>query len=88
MPRSDFSRLYMAAQVQGRTLERQADGLRQRLCALSAGEGDLTDALASIEAMRVQLGLAEKLANELAQSGGGAKGVPAASSWQSRRGER
>ena len=71
MPRNDAAHLYMAAQVQGRTIERQADGLRQRLCALSAG-GDLTEALASIEAMRLQLGLAEKLANELAQAGDGA----------------
>lgn len=65
MPRSDASRLYMAAQVQGRTLERQADGLRQSLCRLSAGEGGLDEALRAIGAMRHQLDLAEKLAREL-----------------------
>ena len=41
MPRTDVSRLYMAAQVQGRTLERQSDGLRQALCRLSAGQAAL-----------------------------------------------
>ena len=65
MPRNDASRLYMAAQVQGRTLERQADGLRQQLCGLSAGQGDLQEALRAIEAMRLQLGQAEALAREL-----------------------
>ena len=67
MPRNDASRLYMAAQVQGRTLERQADGLRQHLCRLSGGEGDLKEALATVEAMRVQLGQAEALARELSR---------------------
>ena len=71
MPRDDASRLYMAAQVQGRTLERQADGLRQALCRLSAGQGDLSETLAVIEGMRVQLGHAEALARELAASGAG-----------------
>lgn len=66
MPRDDFSRLYMAAQVQGRTLERQADGLRQALCRLSAGQGDLSEALTAVEGMRVQLRHAEALARELA----------------------
>lgn len=66
MPRSDASRLYMAAQVQGRTLERQADGLRQALCRLSAGQGCLEDALKAVEGMRAQLGHAEALARELA----------------------
>lgn len=67
MPRNDASRLYTAAQVQGRTIERQADGLRQKLCRLSAGQGELSEALASIEAMRLQLGHAEALARELTQ---------------------
>lgn len=66
MPRNDASRLYMAAQVQGRTLERQADGLRQALCRLSAWQGGLEDALKAVEGMRVQLGHAEALARELA----------------------
>ncbi len=70
MPRNDASRLYMAAQVQGRTLERQADGLRQRLCALSSGQGDLGAVLTGIEAMRLQLLLAEHLARELAEISG------------------
>ena len=65
MPRTDASRRYMAAQVQGRTLERQADALRQKLCRLSAGQGDLSEALATIEGMRLQLGQAEELAREL-----------------------
>lgn len=70
MPRNDASRLYMAAQVQGRTLERQADGLRQTLCRLSAGEGGLDAALSAISAMRQQLDLAEKLARELNTASG------------------
>lgn len=65
MPRNDASSLYMAAQVQGRTLERQADGLRQALCRLSAGHGELSAALLVLAAMRTQLDLAEKLAHEL-----------------------
>ena len=65
MPRNDASRLYLAAQVQGRTLERQADGLRQRLCRLAEGQGGLQEALRAIEAMRVQLVQAEALAREL-----------------------
>ena len=66
MPRNDESRLYMAAQVQGRTLERQADGLRQALCRLSSGQGDLEDVLRKAEGMRLQLAYAESLARELA----------------------
>lgn len=67
MPRNDASRLYMAAQVQGRTLERQADGLRQRLCRLAEGQGGLPEALMGIEAMRTHLVLAEELAREFAR---------------------
>ena len=67
MPRNDASRLYMAAQVQGRTLERQADGLRQALCRLSAGQGGLEEVLAAVEGMRVQLGYADALARELSR---------------------
>jgi hypothetical protein len=52
MPRNDASRLYTAAQVQGRTLECQADGLRQALCRLSAGQGGLEEALVAVEGMR------------------------------------
>lgn len=55
----------MQAQVQGRTLERQADGLRQALCVLASGQGDLGQVLAKIEAIRAQLVLAEKLSQEL-----------------------
>lgn len=55
----------MAAQVQGRTLERQADGLRQKLCRLAAGEGDLEEALRATEAMRMQLDYADSLARQL-----------------------
>lgn len=65
MPRNDASRLYMAAQVQGRTLERQADGLRQALCRLSAGHGGLDEAIAVVQGMREQLVHAEALAREL-----------------------
>lgn len=67
MPRNDASRLYMAAQVQGRTLERQADGLRQALCRLSGGQGDASEALSAIQAMRLQLSHAEALARDLAK---------------------
>lgn len=70
MPRNDASRLYMAAQVQGRTLERQADGIRQHLCRLSGGQGDLAEALGAVQAMRQQLQHAENLARELAAGGG------------------
>lgn len=68
MPRNDSSRFYMAAQVQGRTLERQADGLCQALCRLSAGQGELVEALTAVEAMRTQLVHAEALAAELVRS--------------------
>lgn len=54
MPRNDASRLYMATQVQGRTLERQADGLRQALCRLSGGVGEFGDTLSTIVAMPQQ----------------------------------
>lgn len=66
MPRNDESRLYMAAQVQGRTLERQADGIRQALCRLASGQGDLEDLLRKAEGIRLQLDYAENLARELA----------------------
>ena len=66
MPRNDASRLLMATQVQGRTLERQADGLRQALCQLASGQGDLQEVIDKAEAMRLQLGFAERLARELA----------------------
>lgn len=65
MPRNDASRLYMAAQVQGRTLERQADGLRQLLCALTVGEASVDQVERATEAMRYQLAQAERLAREL-----------------------
>lgn len=71
MPRNDASRLYTAAQVQGRTLECQADGLRQALCRLSAGQGGLEEALAAVEGMRAQLGQAEALAREMASQKAG-----------------
>lgn len=71
MPRNDESRLYMAAQVQGRTLERQADGLRQALCQLASGLGTVQGVSERAEAMRLQLDLAEALARELAGKGAG-----------------
>jgi len=66
MPRNESSRLYMAAQVQGRTLERQADGLRRMLCGLASGEGSPEGVSHAAQSMRHQLLLAEKLARELA----------------------
>ena len=66
MPRNDASRLYMAAQVQGRTLERQADGMRQALCQLAVGQGSVQDVLKKAEAIRLQLMYSEALARELA----------------------
>lgn len=57
----------MAAQVQGRTLERQADGFRRLLCGLTNGEGTLGQVQQAAQAMRCQLLLAERLAKELAQ---------------------
>lgn len=65
MPRNDDSRSYMAAQVQGRTLERQADGIRQALCRLANGQGPPEDAVIKIAALREQLRLAEVLVIDL-----------------------
>ena len=65
MPRTETSRRYMAAQVQGRTLERQAERLRQLLCRLSGGEGSAEEVTQAADAMRLQLSLAEDLAHEL-----------------------
>jgi len=66
MPRNDATRLYMAAQVQGRTLERQADGMRQALCQLAAGRGSVQDVSNKADAIRLQLMYSEALARELA----------------------
>ena len=65
MPRNDESCFYMAAQVQGRTLERQADGIRQALCRLANGHGTPEDVASKIAALREQLRLAEVLAIDL-----------------------
>jgi hypothetical protein len=69
MPRDEASTLHMYAQVQGRTLERQADGLRQALCRLADGRAGIEEAQLRIAGMRLQLDLAEKLASELAAAG-------------------
>jgi hypothetical protein len=69
MPRDEASTRHMYAQVQGRTLERQADGLRQALCQLAEGRGGVEEAQRKIAGMRLQLDLAERLALELAAAG-------------------
>jgi hypothetical protein len=64
MPRNDESRLYMAAQVQGRTLECQADGIRQAHCRLANGQGPPEHVVMKVAALREQLRLAEVLVND------------------------
>ena len=66
MPRNDASRLYMAAQVQGRTIERQAEGIRHALCQLAVGQGSVQDVLNKADAIRLQLMYSEALAREMA----------------------
>ena len=53
------------AMNRARTVERQAAGLRENLARLASGEGDRIAVQHSIEAMRDQLSLAERLADEL-----------------------
>jgi hypothetical protein len=48
-----------------RTIERQAAGLREELGRLASGEGDRTTVQRLLDAVRDQLGLAERLADEL-----------------------
>jgi hypothetical protein len=65
-PHSDWRTRSTAAQTRGRTIERQAEGLRIALVSLaSKGGGTRGDVLRSVEAIREQLVLVEKLADEL-----------------------
>jgi hypothetical protein len=67
-PHSDWRTRSTAAQTRGRTIERQAEGLRFALVSLaSKGGGSRLDVLSSVEAIREQLVLVEKLAQELNQ---------------------
>ena len=52
----------MHAQTLGRTVERQADGLRRALVGVADGTGDRQDVESKIAAIRFQLGQASKLA--------------------------
>ena len=53
------------ALTRARTIERQAEGLRIALARLASREGDAGDVEMMIGAMREQLQLAERLAEEL-----------------------
>jgi hypothetical protein len=56
---------HMWAQTLGRTIERQADGLRRAMAQLADGTGTTEGVAAAIEAIRFQLDQAEKLRREL-----------------------
>jgi hypothetical protein len=58
-----------AAQTRGRTIERQADGLRIALVRLASGEGEQGEVDKSVRAIRDQLVLVEQLAAVLAAGG-------------------
>lgn len=51
-----------AAQTRGRTIERQADGLRIALVRLASGEGEADTVETAVRAIREQLLLVERLA--------------------------
>ena len=61
---SDWRRRQTQAQTRGRTIERQADGLRIELVRLASGEGDSARCRLLIKGIREQLVLAEALASE------------------------
>lgn len=58
------------ANTRGRTLERQADGLRQELGKLAASDGDVARVREILAAMRYQLDLVEQEAPIYAQAAG------------------
>jgi hypothetical protein len=62
--RTEFQCRYGAAMNRARTIERQAAGLRVDLARMASGEGDRREVQRTIEAMRYQLELAERLADE------------------------
>jgi hypothetical protein len=67
---SDWRRRCTAAQTRGRTIERQADGLRRALVDLAGnGAGTREEVLRSVRAIREQLDLVERLAEILAAGG-------------------
>lgn len=60
---SEWRTRWTHAQTRGRTIERQADGLRRALLRLANGEpGGSEDVAQSVLAMREQLAIAERLA--------------------------
>lgn len=67
---NEWRNRHMWAQTLGRTVERQADGLRRALVQMADGTGTRKDADAAISALRYQLDQASKLAGELSSPPG------------------
>lgn len=65
---SEWRRRQTQAQTRGRTIERQADGIRQELVRLASGEGEIERLLFLVAGIQEQLRLAQALAMELADS--------------------
>lgn len=63
---SEWRQRCTAAQTRGRTIERQAEGLRFALVRLASGEGDASEVATSVRAIREQLALVERLSAVLA----------------------
>ena len=61
---SEWRTRWTHAQTRGRTIERQATGLREALVQLGDGQGQPQDVEQSVQAIRDQLELVEKMIGE------------------------
>jgi hypothetical protein len=61
---SDWRTRWTHAQTRGRQIERQAAGLRVALVRLCDGQASASEVRLSVEAIRFQLGLVERMADD------------------------